>query len=89
MNHFPTYLKLKEKWTIPQFIDSLFEVYDIQYDNLNLQQKRIIEDYFDIYQYPQDQSVVIHLIIVWNTYIMKKMVVCVFIMRDIKKDIVI
>lgn len=49
MKSFSTYLKLKEKWTIPQFIDSLFEVYDIQYDNLNLQQKRIIEDYFDIY----------------------------------------
>lgn len=61
MKSFSSYLKLKEKWTIPQFIESLFEVYDIQHDHLNLQQKRIIEDYFDIYQYPQDQSVVIHL----------------------------
>lgn len=61
MKSFSTYLELKEKWTISQFIESLFQVYGIEYQDIDYNQKRIENHCYDIYQYPHDGSVVVHL----------------------------
>ena len=87
MKSFSTYLELKEKWTISQFIESLFQVYGIEYQDIDYNQKRIENHCYDIYQYPHDGSVVVHLYHRMNTFIMKKREVYVFIMMVIKKDI--
>lgn len=61
MKSFSTYLRLREKWSISQFVKSLFQVYDVPYEDIDFHQKKIEERDFDIYQYPQDHSVVVHL----------------------------
>lgn len=61
MKSFSTYLKLQERWSIPQFIESLFQTYGLLYEDIDFDQKRIEGQYFDIYQYPKQQSVVVHL----------------------------
>lgn len=49
MKSFSTYLELKEKWTISQFIESLFQVYGIEYQDIDYNQKRIENHCYDIY----------------------------------------
>lgn len=61
MKSFSTYLTLKDKLTISQFIQSLFQVYGIEYQNEEDHQKRIENHCYDIYQYPEKGSVVVHL----------------------------
>ena len=61
MKSFSTYLTLKDKLTISQFIQSLFQVYGIEYQNEEYHQKRIENHCYDIYQYPEKGSVVVHL----------------------------
>lgn len=60
MKTFSTYLEYKEKMSISQWMKSLFQVYQID-DDIALTKQRMIQDHLQIYQYPQDHSVVVQM----------------------------
>lgn len=61
MKTFSTFLQLEEKLSMKQWLSSILKIHQISLNDQELLENRIIKENVHIYQYPQDQSLVVHI----------------------------